>query len=288
MYPGAIAATSPDHPAVIMASDGTTITYAELDEEANRLSQLLRSVGLQPGDHVAFCLENHPRFLSVAWGCHYAGLYYTAMSSRLNDDEMRYILNDCGAKAFITSDYKRDAAEKLIDQAPDVETWLMIDGTTDGYAPYEDEIAKHPAEPLAERPAGIDMLYSSGTTGRPKGVKVQLPGTPVEESGGSVLGLCQLLFGLTADTVYLSPAPLYHAAPLRFCMANQMAGATVVVMEHFDAEQALALIEQHRVTFSQWVPTMFIRMLKLDDDVRAKYDVSSLHTAVHAAAPCPV
>ena len=288
MYPGAFAATTPDHPAVIMASDGQVITYAELDEEANRLSQLLRSVGLQPGDHVAFCLENHPRFLSVAWGCHYAGLYYTAMSSRLNDDEMQYILNDCGAKAFITSAYKREAAEKVIDQAPAVETWLMMDGTTGGYASYEDEIAKQPAEPLEERPAGIDMLYSSGTTGRPKGVKAPLPDAPLEEAGGSVVGLCQLLFGLTADTVYLSPAPLYHAAPLRFSMANHMAGATVVVMEQFDPEKALALIEEHQVTFSQWVPTMFIRMLKLDDEVRAKYDVSSLDVAVHAAAPCPV
>ena len=210
MYPGAFAATKPDHPAVVMASDGRSITYAELDEEANRLSQLLRSVGLQPGDHVAFCLENHPRFLSVAWGCHYAGVYYTAMSSRLNDDEMQYILNDCGAKAFITSIYKKDAAEKVLGQAPDVETWLMMDGTTDGYASYEEAIADQLAEPLAERPSGIDMLYSSGTTGRPKGVKAPLPGTPIEEAGGAVLGLGQLLFGLNEETVYLSPAPLYH------------------------------------------------------------------------------
>ena len=148
MYPGAFAATRPDHPAVIMAGTGQTMTYAELDEEANRLSQLFRSLGLQPGDHVAFCMENHPRFLAVAWGCHYAGLYYTAMSSRLTDDEMQYILNDCGARAFITTAYKREAAEKLLDQAPNVETWLMIDGTVDGYESYEDTIAAQPAEPL--------------------------------------------------------------------------------------------------------------------------------------------
>ncbi len=288
MYPGAHAATRPDHPAVIMASDGRTITYRELDEEANRLSQLFRSLGLAPGDHVAFCLENNAHFLSVAWGCHYAGLYYTAMSSRLNDDEMQYILNDCGAKAFITSAYVGEAATKVLDKAPNVDTWLMIGGVADGYASYEETIAAQPAEPLAERPAGIDMLYSSGTTGRPKGVKAPLSGTPVEEAGGSVLGLCQLLFGLTEDTVYLSPAPLYHAAPLRFCMANQMAGATVIVMERFDPEDALRLIEQYRVTLSQWVPTMFIRMLKLDEAVRTKYDVSSLEVAIHAAAPCPV
>lgn len=288
MYPGAFAATRPDHPAVIMAGTGQTMTYAELDEEANQLSQLLRSVGLQPGDHVAFCMENHPRFLAVAWGCHYAGLYYTAMSSRLNDDEMQYILNDCGAKAFITTAYKREAAEKLLGQAPNVETWLMIDGTVDGYESYEDTIAAQPAEPLEGRIAGADMLYSSGTTGKPKGVKPPMPSQPLEEAGSSVYGLMAMLFGLTEDSVYLSPAPLYHAAPLRFCMGAQMGGATVIVMERFDPEEALALIEKHRATLSQWVPTMFIRMLKLPEDVRAKYDVSSLQVAVHAAAPCPV
>ncbi len=288
MYPGAFADTRPDHPAVIMASDGQVITYRELDDHANQLSRLFRSVGLQPGDHVAFCLENHPNFLAVAWGCHYAGLYYTAMSSRLNDDEMQYILNDCGAKAFITSAYKTDAAVAVLGQAPGVETWLMMDGVADGYASYEDTVAAQPAEPIPSRVAGADMLYSSGTTGRPKGVKTQLPDRPLDEAGSSVYGLMALLFGLTADSVYLSPAPLYHAAPLRFCMGAHMGGATVVVMERFDPETALRLIEEYRVTVSQWVPTMFIRMLKLDDDVRERYDVSSMQAAVHAAAPCPV
>ena len=287
MYPGTHAATRPDHPAVIMAGSGQTITYRELDEEANRLSQLFRSLGLQPGDHVAFCLENHPRFLSIAWGCHYAGLYYTAMSSRLTDDELQYIVNDCGAKVFITSAYKRDAAVQLVAQAPNVGTWLMLDGVADGYASYEDTIAAQPAEPLDGRVAGADMLYSSGTTGRPKGVKPPMPSTPLDDAGSAVNGLLALLFGLTPESVYLSPAPLYHAAPLRFCMGVQMAGATVIVMEHFDPEEALALIERHRVTLSQWVPTMFIRMLKLPDEVRTKYDTSSLQVAVHAAAPCP-
>ena len=288
MYPGAFAETRPDHPAVIMASDGRTITYRELDEEANRLSQLFRSAGLQPGDHVAFCLENHPRFLSVAWGCHYAGLYYTAMSSRLTDDEMQYILQDCGARAFITSAYKKDVAPKLLEADSQVETWLMMDGLVDGYASYEETIAAQPAEPLPDRVAGADMLYSSGTTGRPKGVKPAMPSQPLETTPSAVYGLMAMLFGLTEESVYLSPAPLYHAAPLRFCMAAHMGGATVVVMERFDPEDALRLIEQHRITLSQWVPTMFIRMLKLPDDVRAKYDVSSLQAAVHAAAPCPV
>ncbi len=288
MYPGAFAETRPDHPAVIMAGSGQTITYRELDDDANRLSQLFRSLGLEPGDHVAFCMENHPRFLSVAWGCHYAGLYYTAMSSRLTDDEMQYILDDCGAKAFITSAYKSDAATKLVGAAPNVQTWLMMDGVADGYASYEDTIAAQSAEPIDDRIAGADMLYSSGTTGQPKGVKPPMPTTPVEEAASAVYGLMAMLFGLTEDAVYLSPAPLYHAAPLRFCMGVHMGGATVIVMERFDPEEALHLIEQYQVTHSQWVPTMFIRMLKLPDDVRSRYDVSSLEVAVHAAAPCPV
>ncbi len=288
MYPGSFAATTPDKAAVIMATTGQVITYAELDAEANRLSRVLRSAGLQPGDHVALCLENHPRFLSIIWGAHYAGLYYTAMSSRLTTEEMAYIIEDCGAQAFVTSAHKADQAGELVDQMPAVKVRLMLDGTIDGFDPYEATIGTQPPTPLdEERVEGQDMLYSSGTTGRPKGVKVPLPGAPLGEAADSVTALSQMLFGETDQTVYLSPAPLYHAAPLRFCRAAHRSGATVVVMEHFDPEQYLALIERYKVTFSQVVPTMFIRLLKLPEATRAAYDTSSLEAVVHAAAPCP-
>jgi acyl-CoA synthetase (AMP-forming)/AMP-acid ligase II len=287
MYPGTFASTTPDKAAVIMGGTGEVITYAELDAEANRLSQLLRAAGLRPGDHVAFCLENHPHFLAIAWGAHDAGLYYTAMSSRLTVEETAYIINDCGAQAYITSAYKADVAAELLDQMPAVKTRLMLDSCIEGFEPYEEAVAAFPAEPLADAVAGRDMLYSSGTTGRPKGVKTTLPLEPVD-TPTPVTGLAQLLFGYTDQTVYLSTAPLYHAAPLRFTMSVHQVGGTAVVMEHFDPEQALALIERYHVTASQWVPTMFIRMLKLPDDVRARYDVSSLEVAIHAAAPCPV
>jgi long-chain acyl-CoA synthetase len=286
MYPGTFAETTPDKAAVIMGATGQVMTYRELDDEANRLSQLFRAAGLQPGDHVAFCLENHPHFLAIAWGAHYAGLYYTAMSSRLTVEETEYILNDCGARAFITSAYKADVAADLIDRMPNVATRLMLDSTIDGFEPYGSAIAQYPAEPLPDRIAGRDMLYSSGTTGRPKGVKTAAPADPIE-TNTPVTGLAQLLFGYTDETVYLSTAPLYHAAPLRFTMSVHQVGGTAIVMEHFDPEEALALIERYRVTASQWVPTMFIRMLKLPPDARARYDVSSLQAAVHAAAPCP-
>jgi long-chain acyl-CoA synthetase len=288
MFPGTYAATTPDRPATIMAATGKVVTYAELDAAANRLAHLFRDLGLQVGDHVAFCLENHPRFHEIAWGAAYAGLNYTAMSSRLTTDEASYILNDCGARVFITSAYKGDLAAELTGQIPGVELGLMLDEVIDGYESYEAAVDSRSSDPLPEpRLAGRDMLYSSGTTGRPKGVKLPPTEIGLDQPTALTIG-CQLMFGFVTDMVYLSPAPLYHAAPLRFTMATHQCGGTVVVMEHFDAEEFLALVERYHVTHTQVVPTMFIRMLKLPDEVRNRYDVSSLTSAIHAAAPCPI
>ncbi len=287
MYPGAHAATHPDKVAYVMGTSGEVVTYAELDQEANRLANLFRSAGLQVGDHMALCLENHPRFLAICWGAQYAGLFYTAISSRLTAEETEYILNDCGAKAFITSAYKRDVAEQIADSIPNVSMRLMVDGTIDGYDSYETVVAAQSSDPLPEpRIAGKDMLYSSGTTGRPKGVMLAPPAEPLDEAT-KVTFVSQMLLSYSEDMVYLSPAPQYHAAPLRFTMSVQQVGGTAVVMEHFDPEQFLALIEQYKVTHTQVVPTMFIKMLKLPEDVRNEYDVSSLEVCSHAAAPCP-
>ncbi|MDO8363261.1 MAG: AMP-binding protein [Actinomycetota bacterium] len=289
MYPGAFLSTHPDKPALIMGGSGFTQTYAELDAAANRLSHLLRAAGVHPGDHVAICMENHDRYLEVVWGCQYAGAVFTACSSRLTSGELSYIINDCKAKVFITSHYKADQATEVVPSTPGVTLRLMLDGTVEGYDPYEAAVAEQPPTPLpGERIAGIDMLYSSGTTGQPKGVTREFVPLPLETTPTSVTGLLTLLFGFTDDTVYLSPAPFYHAAPLRFCMAAHQIGCTVVAMEHFDPEQYLQLVERHRATASQVVPTMFVRMLKLPAAVRSAYDVSSLQTVVHAAAPCPV
>ena len=288
MFPGAHIDTTPDKPAVIMAGSGEMQTFAELDAAANRLSQLLYAAGLRPGDHVAICMENHPRYLEVIWGCHYAGLVYTAASSRLTSHELAYIVNDCQARVFVTSKYKADQATEIVDGTPGVELRLMLDGVVPGYESYEAAVAAQPAEPLEVRVAGIDMLYSSGTTGLPKGVMREFVSEPLESTAGSVSPLMGMLFGVTADSIYLSPAPLYHAAPLRFCLAAQGHGATVVVMEHFDAEEYLKAVEKFKATVSQVVPTMFVRLLKLPDEVRARYDVSSLQCVIHAAAPCPI
>ena len=170
---------------------------------------------------------------------------------------------------------------------PDVELRLMVDATIDGYDSFEAAIDQASTQPLPDRIAGTDMLYSSGTTGRPKGVLPTIAPQPIENASSGVGGLGAMLFGFTEESRYLSPAPLYHAAPLRFCMGIHMSGGTVVVMERFDAEDYLRHIQEHQITVSQVVPTMFVRMLKLSDDARAGYDVSSLQTCVHAAAPCP-
>ncbi len=271
-----------------MASTGEVQTFAELDAAANRLSQVLYAAGLRPGDHVAICIENHPRYFEVLWGCHYAGLVYTACSSRLTSSELCYILNDCAARVFITSRYKADQAAEMVADTLSVELRLMLDGAIDGYESYEAAVAGQPAVPLAVRIAGADMLYSSGTTGRPKGVTATFEPRSLLETPVSVTGLLGLLFGGSSDSVYLSPAPLYHAAPLRFSMSVHALGGTVIVMEHFDPEEYLALIERHRANISQVVPTMFVRLVKLPAEVRARYDVSSMNCIIHAAAPCPI
>ncbi|MFC4008733.1 AMP-binding protein [Nonomuraea purpurea] len=287
MHPGAIAAVTPDKPAVIMAGSGQVVTYRELDEESNRLAHLFRAAGLRPGDHVAFMLANHPHFLTVAWAAYRSGLYFTPISSRLQTDELAYIVANCGARVFLASADLAGVATSITEATPGVELRLMLGGTAEGFVSYEEAVAGHPVTPVEDECQGLDMLYSSGTTGRPKGVKLPAAHGPLEEPG-TLFRLVQALFAPSADSVYLSPAPLYHAAPLRYSLTFQQMGATVVVMERFDPETYLEAVERYRVTHSQLVPTMFIKLLKLPEKTRTAYDLSSLTCAIHAAAPCPV
>jgi len=289
MYPGVHAQSTPDKPAVIMAGSGEIVTYKQLDERSNQLAQLFRDRGLKKGDAIAVYMENNSRYHEVLWAAQRAGLYYTAISYRLTAPEVEYIVGDCGARVFVTSHDQREAAAEMIagDMLPGVHTRLMINGTIDGFESYEDVVGAMSTEPIADETEGRDMLYSSGTTGRPKGVRVPIPDSPMGTPDG-VTVLSQALYGVTPDSVYLSPAPLYHSAPLRFTMAAQRLGATVVVMEHFDPMEYLRLIEKHKITYSQVVPTMFVRMLKLPKEEREKPDTSSLQVVIHAAAPCPI
>jgi len=290
LHPGTWAERAPDKPAVILVDkDGETqsVTYRELEDIANRLSQLFHAAGLRPGDHIAFCMENRVEYLPILWGAHYAGLYYTAISSRLTNDELAYILEDSGSRAFLTSPYMAESVSGMGAALDAMEIKLCVGGPVDGFDDFEEAIAKFPNEPLANRVEGQPMLYSSGTTGRPKGVKPAMTGDPLGKGEGLTAMLAGL-FGASDEAMYLSPAPLYHAAPLRYCTQFLRLGATIVSLERFDAEAALAAIDRFGITHSQWVPTMFVRMLKLDPATRAKYDTSSIKVAVHAAAPCPI
>ncbi len=288
MYPGTFAQTIADKAAYTMARSEVTVTYAELDARSNQVAHLLRARGLETADHIAIQMENNPRYFDVTWGAQRSGLIYTAMSSRLTPGETEYIVNDCQAKAVFTSVALREVAAGLTpDRIPAAANRFMCDGTIEGWESYEDAIAGQPTTELPGMVDGTDMLYSSGTTGRPKGIARPVPEQPVGTPDGVTL-LCQALYGVTEDSIYLSPAPQYHSAPLRFCMAMHRLGASVIVMEHFDPVELLCLIERYRVTHVQVVPTMFVRLLKLPEEERRRYDVSSLQCVIHAAAPCPI
>ncbi|MBA4161213.1 MAG: acyl-CoA synthetase [Novosphingobium sp.] len=281
MHPSVHARTQPDRAAIIMAGSGETITFAELDRRSNQVAQLLRSRGIGIGDTVALCMENHPWFFCLTWGFQRAGLHYVGISSRLTPPEIAYILEDSGAKILFSSAYlaaTMDEVAKLAPQVPQLRFGVDAQAA----------LAAMPDSPIADERAGVDMLYSSGTTGRPKGVKIPLPEDPAIDQANALVGLTMMAFGIKPDATYLSPAPLYHAAPLRWSMTIQKLGGTVVVMEKFDPEAALAAIEKYQITDAQFVPTHFVRMLKLPEEVRRKYDVSTLKCAIHAAAPCPV
>jgi len=287
MHPSIHAARTPDKPAIVMAGSGIVVTYGELEARSNRFARLLRASGLQAGDHVALLVENHPRFYELCVGAHRAGLVYTAISTRLTVGEARYIVEDCGARAIVATAATAPVATQAAEGTGALVARWMIDSTAPGWTAYEDAVAAQPAQRIDDEVAGCDMLYSSGTTGRPKGVYVPPEAGSIDASY-PLLETMRNRYGVGEDTVYLSPAPLYHAAPLRFNMGVLRLGGTCVIMEHFEAAEYLRLVEAHRATHTQLVPTMFVRMLKLPTEVRARFDVSSLRCAIHAAAPCPI
>ncbi len=286
MNPAIHAQTRPDNVAVIRPVTGERLTYRQLDERANRLAQAFRARGLQVGDGVALFAENHLVYFDVVWACMRAGLYLTPINTHLAAPEAAYIVENCDARALIASAALPASAE-LGRLSAGVSLKLAIGGAIGGFADYEAALSASPALPLEHEHLGSMMIYSSGTTGRPKGIRRPLPTTD-PALGNPGMKLMVDLYGLDEDTVYLSPAPMYHGAPIGMCSATIVAGGTVVIMDRFDAEEALRLIEEHRVTHSQWVPTMFVRMLKLDPAVRTRFDLSSHRCAIHAAAPCPV
>ncbi|MFF0815169.1 AMP-binding protein [Rhodococcus sp. NPDC003318] len=287
MYVGNFVATTPDKPAIIRPATGEQLSYRELDERSTQLAKYLRDAGAETGDHIALISGNDVRVMEVYWAALRSGLYITVVNWHLTPAEAAYVVNDCGASALIVSADAASAIDVAPGAFPNVTRRLVYGGELAGFDDYEAALAGFDTSPLADQPRGQDMLYSSGTTGRPKGIKPKLSGGQVHDTPDPYTAVFAPMYGFDADTVYLCPAPLYHAAPLRYCGTITSVGGTVILMDRFDAEEALRLIEEYKVTHSQWVPTMFVRMLKLPEEVRARYDVSSMKVAVHAAAPCP-
>ncbi|MDQ1480595.1 MAG: long-chain acyl-CoA synthetase [Actinomycetota bacterium] len=270
-----------------MAATGETISYRELNDRSNRLAQCFYDAGLRFGDHIAVFMENRAEFFEVCWAAQRSGLYYTCINWHFNADETAYILDDCDAQVLVISDTFGAVASELTNKMPNVKLRLMVGAAIAGYDSYEETRDRFPAEPLDEELEGTRMLYSSGTTGRPKGVRYKIPRQRIGDLPAE-MGMMTAVWGMDENAVYLSPAPMYHSAPLFYCMSTMRLGGTVIVMEQFDPEEALACIEKYRVTHSQWVPTMFVRMLKLPEAARTRYDLSSQRVAIHAAAPCSV
>lgn len=293
-YPGIHANTKPDHPAIIMTGSGETISYRQLDERSNQLAHLMRAQGLQVGDHLALFMENQARFMEVAWAALRSGIYVTAVNSFLAPDEVTYIIENSDARLVVSSREKAGVATAIDPgETPRVERWLMTDGLPaagagPGWESYEDAVSQYPTTPIADETPGLQMLYSSGTTGRPKGVKRELSTDPIDVLDERVATAFTNLYQYGPEMIYLCPAPLYHAAPFAFSTAVHRVGGTLIVMEKFDEKACLSLIETFKVTHSQFVPTMFVRMLKLADEDRLGHDLSTLAVAIHAAAPCPV
>jgi long-chain acyl-CoA synthetase len=278
-----------DKPALVLYPSGITLSFAELEARANRLAHLFRGAGFKQGDTVAAILENNAHIHAVMWAARRSGLYYALINTHLSAAEAAYIIDNSGARAVIGSRAMRTVCEGLAEHLPKglPELLLIADDDLDGWQRYPECVADLPATPIADELEGDLLQYSSGTTGRPKGIRRALPHVSPAEAPNMLMPLISAL-GITSQTVYLSPAPLYHTAPSFWSMVVQSLGATTVVLEKFDPVHALESIERYRVSHGQFVPAMFVRMLKLPESVRSSFDLSSLQRVVHAAAPCPV
>jgi long-chain acyl-CoA synthetase len=284
-YPGARLEDRADHSAVVHVPTGATQTYRELDEIANRVSHLLRGLGLQAGDHISLWFDNEPLYPSLWWGAHYAGLFYTLISARLTPAEAAYMVGNSQSKVVVIG--RRLHAEHGRELAGLLDDSVRVIVDDDSAAGLATRLGRASEAPLPNRTEGSPMLYSSGTTGQPRAVQRAFTGLPLGSTAG-VAEMAVQLFAMNESSVYLSPAPLYHAAPYAYVTAATAMGATAVVMERFDPELLLAIIDKHRVTHVQLVPTMFVRLLALPEQNRTRYDLSSLRCAIHAAAPCAV
>ena len=288
LHPSHHAILTPEKIAYRMADTGDTLTFAELEARSNRGAHALRSLGINPGDHIAFLLENRLELIELIWAAQRCGVIFTAISRYLTHDEAIYIVEDCGAKLFITSDNYSAVGEKITKRLGGQCLCHMIGAPAEGFCSWDALVSTQPISPVANQCPGASMLYSSGTTGPPKGIIRNYPQGSLASLSPVLLKVCQNLASMDDEAVYLSPAPLYHSAPMAAAMVAAAIGATTIIMSRFDEERLLELIESYRVTHLQLVPTMFVRLVKLPKDTRLKYDITSLVAALHVAAPCPV
>lgn len=287
-HPAHHAENHPEKPAYIMAESREVVTYGQLSERSRQGAHMFRRLGVSAGEHVAIYMENHARFFEIVWAAQRAGIIFTAISSHLKASEVAYIIDNCDAKVLVTTPKLASTALEAMADVDGPLELFCVEQEVSGFRAWEVELGALPLGPVDGESAGVHMLYSSGTTGAPKGVyPTWAPDRTIDHIEPGMAALRDV-FRISAETVYLSPAPLYHAAPLIFNQLVMFQGGTSIIMEKFDAELALSLIEEFKVTTAQFVPIMFVRMLKLDDALRTKFDTSSMKIAIHAAAPCPV
>ncbi len=273
-----------------MGETGETVTFAEYEAASNRVAHLLRAAGLRRGDHIAVFMENCPELLEIEGGAERTGLYYTLINTYLAADEVAYIITNSKARMLFSSPAREPVASEAAAKCPGLERKFMTGPGREpppGWESFDQAIAGQPDQPVPDESLGAAMLYSSGTTGQPKGVLRPLP----EAEPGQALPVMEFvkaMFGFREGMTYLNPAPLYHSAPQASVSASLRMGCTNVIMEHFDAARWLALVEKYKVTNCQMVPVMFGRLLRLPEETKRRHDTSSLECIVHAAAPCPV
>jgi long-chain acyl-CoA synthetase len=279
------AARRPGHPAVLETATGRVESYGELDQRSRALAGALARRGIAPGSTVAMALRNGAVWFEVAWALQRLGVYWVPVNWHLTAAEASYLVEDSGSEALVVDAGLTELAQATRERLAGPALAVAAGGELPGFLDLRELQTEDPAgSPELE---GQPMLYSSGTTGRPKGIRRPLTGAPFGQRT-ALDGILEGLYGVGPNSVYLSPAPLYHAAPLGFTMAAHRLGASVVVMDRFDPEEWLAAVAAYRVTHVQVVPTMLVRLLELPESTRAAFDLSSLQVVVHAAAPCPV
>ena len=278
----------PDTPALIMAGSGETVTFAQMEARSNQGAHLLRSLGLTRGDAFALWSTNNARFHEITWAMQRSGLYMTPIASKLKAGEAAYIVGDCGARVLIVDAavaHAADLVQRASELIPQVEKIYSIGGELPGVESWEAARDKMPTTPIPDESSGRPMIYSSGTTGRPKGVRMPLSDDPIDTPP---FVMYNDIAPVRPGTAFVATAPMYHVGTLLMTLSEQQLGATIILLEKFDPELLLKTVDKYKPERSQYVPTMFWRMLKLPQEVRDRYDMSSLKLAIHSAAPCPV